>query len=173
VFVNGEPCAPRSEDSLNVPVDSLFSIEANEVEAMEARLKRDVLGFSGVHRGEIGVYYQMAGMTNELRQIKVEEVRSANETFAWLKSVGQAAEDAAHAAAYGAISVGAPVQCQFNQTLDWFQGTIDVDHGDGTYDVILDDGERQEMKPRAQIKVVEGADEEAAVDANTTRGEGF
>lgn len=163
VFVNGEPCAPRSEDALNVSVDSLFSIDSDEVEAMEARLKRDVLGFSGVHRGEIGVYYQMAGMTNELRQAKVEEVHSVRETFTWLKSVGKAAEDAAYEAAYGAIPVNTQVTCQFNDSSEWFRGVIDADHGDGTYDVILDDGERQEKKTRSQIKVVE--EEEGDVKA--------
>merc|ERR1711998_197520 len=115
VFVNGEPCAPRSEEALNLSVDHLFSIEADELESMEARLKRDVVGFAGIHRGEVGVYYQMAGMTNELKQIKVDEVRSIRETF------------------------------------DWLQATIAEDHGDGTYDITLDDGERQEKKPRADI----------------------
>jgi len=162
VFVNGEPCAARSEDSLNMAVDQLFSIDADELETMDARLKRDVLGFSGIHRGEIGVYHQMAGMTNELRQTKVQEVHTVSETFDWLHSTGKAAEDAAFAAAYGTISIGAPVSCRFNDGVEWFRGIIDADHGDGTYDVILDDGERQEKKPRADIKVVNESDEPSA-----------
>jgi len=161
VFINGEPCAPRREDALNVNVDHLFSIEGHEVAAMEDRLKRDVQGFSGIHRGEIGVYYQMAGMTNELRQVKVEEVRTAQDAFEWLQAQGKAAEEAAYNANHGTVPVGASVSCRFNDTEDYFHGVVDADHGDGTYDVVLDDGERQERKPRCDIKV-EGGEEEAA-----------
>jgi len=149
-------------------VDHLFSIEADELESMEARLKRDVVGFAGIHRGEVGVYYQMAGMTNELKQIKVDEVRSIRETFDWLKATAKAAEEASFAAAYGAVAVGTMVTCRFNDTADWFPGTIAEAHSDGTYDVTLDDGEKQEKKTRTNIKVVDdeaGAPEENKVQS--------
>lgn len=152
IYINGEPCAPRCEDALNMSVDTLFSIEAEELEAMEGRLKRDVTGYAGIHRGEIGVYYQMAGMTNELRQIKVEEVTTTKDTFDWLQATAKAVEDAAFAAMYCTIPVGSEVTCRFNDTADWYPGVVEVDHGDGTYDVQLNDGERQEQKGRADIK---------------------
>jgi len=156
VYINGEPCAPRAEDALNVSVDHLFSIEGEEVEAMESRLKRDVLGFSGVHRGEIGVYYQMAGMTNELRQKKVTEVRSARETFEWLQATSKAAEDKAYDAQHGPLNVGVPVTCVLREgSDDWLRGTVDADLGDGTFDVVLDSGERLEGKIRREIKAID------------------
>ena len=157
VFINGEPCAPRSEDALNQSVDSLFSIEADEVEGMEGRLKRDVLGFSGVHRGEIGVYYQMAGMTNELRQMKVKEVRTGRETFEWLQATSKAAEEKAYDAAHGPLNVGAPVTVRTNNPSgeEWQRGVVDGDLGDGTYDVVLDSGERLEGKIRREMKAID------------------
>jgi len=168
VYVNGEPCAARSEEALNVAVDSLFSIESEELEAMDARLKRDIIGSAGVHRGEIGVYYQMAGMTNELRQVKVEEVKTGRETFEWLQAMAKAAEEAAYAAAFATVLAGAVVSCRFNDGQEWFQGSVEAVNEDGTYNVVLDDGERQENKPRADIKPLneeEAAPVEAALPA--------
>jgi hypothetical protein len=102
----------------------------------------------------------MAGMTNELRQVKVDEVRSVRETFDWLQATGKAVEAAAYDAVNGKIPEGAHVSCRFNDTSDWVGGVVEKDHGDGTYDVVLDDGERQEGKARVDLKPERDEEEE-------------
>ena len=88
VYINGEPCSVRNPDKLNEPADHLFSIDATELEAMEARLKRDIISHSGINRGHIEVYYQQPNMDNELNQVGVQEVHTMRETFDWLVAQG-------------------------------------------------------------------------------------
>lgn len=168
VYINGEPCSVRSPDALNDPVDALYSIDATELEAMEARLKRDVLSYAGIHRGQVEIYYQQPNMDNELNQVNVQEVFTMRETFDWLVAQGKAFEAAAIAAANGPIPVETGVMVFYNEVEGWKSGKICQDHGDGTFDVMLEDnGEIVEKKTRREIKI---GGEEAVQAPETSKG---
>jgi len=163
VYINGEPCSVRDASNLNAPVDALYSIDAAKLEAMEARLKRDILSFSGIHRGEIGVYYQQPNMDNALEQLKVQEVQTMRETADSLIKQQKELAEAAHA--LETLHMNSPIDLQTNVTVyyngreGWKHAKIVQGHENGAYDCMLDNGEIVENVSRGNIKV-DGQSEE-------------
>merc|ERR1712054_79047 len=90
------------------------------------------------------------------------------ETCDWLVAQGKAFEEAARAAACGPIPVETEVSVFYNATEGWKAGKVVVDHGDSTFDVMLEDnGEVVEKKARNEIKV---GGEEGAAASESVKG---
>ena len=51
----------------------------------------------------------------------------------------------------GVFAVGAPVLGKWGGGEDWFPGTVSAARGDGTYDVLYDDGDSEQGKPASDL----------------------
>jgi len=71
IYVGGMTFAPRDKDTLNINLEYLLGIEGLDLEAMEGRLKADIIASSKEQKGKFTYYTQNATMGNDLQEMTI------------------------------------------------------------------------------------------------------
>mmetsp|Transcript_8636 Transcript_8636/g.23207 ORF Transcript_8636/g.23207 Transcript_8636/m.23207 type:complete len:590 (-) Transcript_8636:439-2208(-) len=90
VFIDGIPHAIKEADNLTENIDHLFGIEGDQLESVEARLKKDVEEAAGMRGGKLEIMAEKEGyeMVKETETIADDAVKTPRELYSELAVEG-------------------------------------------------------------------------------------